>query len=73
VAISAAHKKRNREALTPKDWSACARSIALKARDLLQSAIAVEPNYALPTRRWPRLVAQLGYDEKCQSRGEDRF
>jgi DNA-binding winged helix-turn-helix (wHTH) protein/tetratricopeptide (TPR) repeat protein len=46
---------------------------ALKARDLLQSAIAVEPNYALSHAALATAWAQLGYDENAKAEAKNAF
>jgi DNA-binding winged helix-turn-helix (wHTH) protein/tetratricopeptide (TPR) repeat protein len=46
---------------------------ALKARELLQSAIAVEPNYALSHAALATAWAQLGYDENAKAEAKNAF
>src|SRR5712664_3716182 len=46
---------------------------ALKARDLLQSAIAVEPAYALSHAALAKAWAQLGYDENAKAEAKKAF
>jgi len=46
---------------------------ALKARDLLQNAIAVEPAYALSHAALAKAWAQLGYDENAKAEAKKAF
>ena len=46
---------------------------ALRARDLLLNAIAVEPNYALSHAALATAWAQLGYDEKAKTEAKKAF
>src|SRR5712664_2508872 len=46
---------------------------ALKARELLQNAIAVEPTYALSHAALAKAWAQLGYDENARAEAKKAF
>src|SRR6266850_12865 len=46
---------------------------ALRARDLLQNAIAVEPDYALSHAALAKAWAQLGYDENARAEAKKAF
>jgi len=46
---------------------------ALRARDLLQKAIAVEPNYALSHAALATAWGQLGYDENAKAEAKKAF
>jgi eukaryotic-like serine/threonine-protein kinase len=46
---------------------------ALKARELLQKAIAVEPTYALSHAALAKAWAQLGYDENARAEAKKAF
>jgi DNA-binding winged helix-turn-helix (wHTH) protein/tetratricopeptide (TPR) repeat protein/TolB-like protein len=46
---------------------------ALRARDLLQKAVDVEPNYALSHAALATAWAQLGYDEKTRAEAKKAF
>lgn len=46
---------------------------ALRARDLLQNAIAVEPNYALSHAALATAWARLGYDENAKAEAKKAF
>jgi eukaryotic-like serine/threonine-protein kinase len=46
---------------------------ALRARDLLEKAIAVEPNYALSHAALAKAWGQLGYDENAKAEAKKAF